>query len=220
MRRYLDCARSTWWLVAVNVAVWTIICFGADPGVTRLDGMAAVALGAPWTLLTYSVTHVYASHLLVNCAVLAVAGCIVERMCGAWRTVLLYGLCALAGGVVYLLLCAVAGVSGMLTGASAAVMGLVAYAVCAPARVPRHVRITAALAAVVLLAIGLLGDNPGGACAHIGGVLAGIGAALVMRPGREKALCEADRARLELIERIERCGYTSLSAEERRRLLD
>jgi len=180
LRPYLLSARVTWWLIAVNVAVWCVICAGADPAATWLGGDPADMLVRPWTLVSYSLTHAYASHLAVNCVVLALAGCIVEHIDGPRRAVLLYLICGMAGAVAYLGINALAGVSGgVLTGASAAVLGMVAYAACiAPSRTQR-VMLAAAL--VLLLVPGIAGDNPGGTAAHLGGVAAAVAIALSAR---------------------------------------
>lgn len=175
IRAYLFSSHVTWWLIAVNMAVWCVILAGADPSATWLGCEAADVARRPWTLLTYSVTHAYASHLAVNCLTLAVAGCIVEHIDGPWRALTLYAVCALAGAAAYVGLNMVAGVSyGVLTGASAAILGMLAYAGC---MAPRRLRLPLVVTVVVLLLLGLAGDNPGGTAAHLGGTATGVAVA-------------------------------------------
>ncbi|MDO4320302.1 MAG: rhomboid family intramembrane serine protease [Bacteroidales bacterium] len=177
VRAYLLSARVTWWLIAVNVAVWCVICAGADPSATWLGCDPADVFARPWTLLTYSLTHSYAVHLAVNCLALAVAGCIVEHIDGPVRALLLYVVCALAGAAAYIGLNMLAGVSyGVLTGASAAILGMMAYAACIA---PGRLRLPLALAVALLLVFGLTGDNPGGTAAHFGGTVAGVAVAWI-----------------------------------------
>lgn len=123
-------------LLAINVAVFVanVFCVG------RLSDWLALSwnhvregygLGAV-RFLTYQFVHSYSAidHILFNMLGLWVFGGIVEGATSTRRTLWIYLLCGLGGGAVQLLLTPWLGSDRSMVGASGAVFGFVAYAVC------------------------------------------------------------------------------------------
>lgn len=156
----------------------------------------------PWslTLLSHTLVHLNLVHLLGNLVVLAAVGPYVEQTLGPVRLLLVF----LGGAVVGAL--AHAGLApastGALVGASGAVAAVLGYAAIRflHARVPLAPGWTVPVGAVAVLWLGLqaigtvvrLGEpNPTGGTAfwtHLGGFVAGIGAAALFRAPHQASL--------------------------------
>lgn len=121
----------TWALVGLNIWVWLanvmagldplnpdperLLDWGANYGPATLDGQ-------PWRLLTATVLHAGALHLVLNMWALLDTGRIAERLYGRWRFVLIYGLSGLFASLASLSWTAREAVS---VGASGAIFGVV-----------------------------------------------------------------------------------------------
>lgn len=231
-------------LLIVNVAVnlLSVLATGLSSGVEWLSGFSAAGMFAlpsdfgelmsqPWTVLTYMFFHSSPLHLVFNLLALVVFGNVLASAVGNLRLIWIYLAGGLAGAVVYTSVFGLMmGRSNVLVGASAAVLAvIVAAAILCP-----HVRLsfypgsrtvglrTAAWVFLLIVLIGLAGDNAGGGLAHIGGALAGAACALSMkksfRPsGRDNSSDEIRRELDALQMRITQSGFSSLSDRERRR---
>lgn len=186
-------ASALWKLIIINIAVFLILRIlgiiamigGWDINnvVNELELPSALPVLAtrPWTVVTYMFTHYDPFHILFNMLTLYWFGKIMLWRCSPRQTVWLYIYGGIAGALFYLVAAQLfAGVGGWLLGASAAVMAIViATAIMMP-----DFRINllfigsvklkwVAVGAVILFALGLVGDNAGGHVAHFGGIAAG-----------------------------------------------
>lgn len=235
------------WIVAVNVALYVAIAlsealFGAT---WARDWMALAADGrellrAPWTILSYSLTHFSLLHLafnmlwLVALVRLAEAGSLAADV-RMWQV---YLLGALAGGVTYVAAAHLmpAFGPGLLAGASASVLALLGAMACGRSgRVKLRLWLIGSVEvrwialAAVLLAMAGAGSVPG-ALSHAAGALAGWAWARYCssrasarhrfhRTARAMRRMHNDRRRMdELLDRIRTSGFDSLSKSERREL--
>jgi rhomboid family protein len=172
------------WLIAINVAVFFIqLTLVRETYVQAWLGFRQENLGHQWwTIGTYMFVHTGFWQLALNIYALWLFGPRVEWRWGTKEFVRYYLFCGLGGWFAHL---ALVGGDTVLTGASAAVLGvLAAYATLwSDERVflfgvlPSTVRWVAVLMGGIILTLGMSGvDGPGGPAylAHLGGVLAGI----------------------------------------------
>jgi membrane associated rhomboid family serine protease len=80
---------------------------------------------APWSIFTHMFIHLWPSHLFVDCLLLLIFGAIVERKVGAWKTLTIFIVSGLLGGLVNLLFFP----TKILIGSSGAVFGLIGAAI-------------------------------------------------------------------------------------------
>lgn len=237
-------------LVAVNVAVLvvlTLISFVTRLNGHEVYGAAWLDLPAglhfverPWTLLTYMFTQTDIWHAVFNMLWLYWFGLMYQNLTSPWRLIKLYIAAGLCGA-----LCYIAGselwpdaCGAWLEGASAAVMGVVTATACLIPDYRMYLFLLGpvkikwiAIVTIAIFAAGLTGSNAGAHIAHLGGVAAG--AAWVYLPrlkSRGKKAAPAGHcrgseldARAELdaiLDKVRRSGYGSLTADERRRLLE
>ena len=123
-------------LLLVNLAIFVANVFAGGrlcewfalswSGIGEFYGLGALRF------LTYQFTHSYGSidHILFNMLGLYLFGGLVEESVGKRQTIRIYLWCGFAGGIVQLLLCPLLGVERAMVGASGAVFGFLAYAVC------------------------------------------------------------------------------------------
>lgn len=218
--RRLGIYPATTLLAALNAAVYVAVLLGADTSALALDASPVTLASAPWSALTYMFNHASLIHFAVNIIVLIVAGCKFESTVGAFATIAVYLGGGLAGGIAFVIACSWAGVAdASLTGASAATLALCAAALCTVPGIIQKLKQTPAAAAGLALACvmvmwGMIGDNPGGSVAHLAGIAAGIGGALILRRRRQ----DSDIDNTDVINKAQQSGYASLSSEERTRL--
>lgn len=167
----------TLFLVALNVAVYGLeLAEGGLPFCERF-GLVPAHL-EPTHFLTYAFLHDPSTlvHIGCNLAFLAVFGAVVENAIGGFRFATLYGLAAVAGGLLHVVVGP--GSSEPLVGASGAVCGLVAFSV---ALNPRLVGFAAAFTCVSVWQALSGGDGTVSFACHIGGLFAGVACALAYR---------------------------------------
>lgn len=252
MKRFNEILRSldaSLRLVIINVAV--LITVATVSFATSLGGhqvnMATMALdlpsgdgviGRPWALVTYMFTHTDVWHCVFNMLWLYWFGRLYEQFTSGRRTTLLYLAGGLGGAVFFIAASFIRPLSvvGMLEGASAAVMAIVAATACTAPNLRLnllflgHVKIKwVALVTLGVFALGLTGSGAASHVAHIGGIAVGVIWSLVARLRRPRydkmpvrAITDAEaRAELDsLLDKVRRSGYASLSSAERRRLID
>ena len=237
------------WLIVINAAVFitvAVVSFATSLGGESVN-IASSALDLPsgmgvierpWAPITYMFTHTDVWHCLFNMLWLYWFGRLYEQFTSGRRVVMLY----LAGGLGGALFFIVASLlwpfrmAGLLEGASAAVMAIVAAMACTAPNLKLNMLflgqvkiVWVALITLAIFALGLTGSGAASHVAHLGGVAVGVVWALVMRLRRRhynkvsvRTIRDLDaRAELDhLLDKVRRSGYTSLTAMERRRLMD
>lgn len=221
-------------LIAAGMNVWGHSS-DIDQVVTALMLQAGFSewLYRPWGILTYMFTQYDAVHLLVNVLWLVIIGRLCSSIFPHRRTLLLYVIGGLAGGFLFVAVCALSGAPAgtLLAGASASVMAMMgAVAVTEPNRqvtLPMFgaIRLKWIMTVGVLLfAVSQLPGNPLSLAAHAGGFAAGIVAGIVLRPKKAhsinhgRKLSAADDSLDDLLDKVRRSGYGSLTESERFRL--
>jgi membrane associated rhomboid family serine protease len=161
------------------------------------NSRALVAAGQVWRVLSSAFLHLNFEHLVVNMGALVSFGLLLERLLGARRYLVLYGLSALGGGLASALFG-----RGISVGASGAIWGLMTAGIALAIR-PRGLLPSVALArarrgAAVPLVINLLYSFAPGIdlFGHFGGGLAGFVLMLsgTVTAGVEPAWTDAPRA--------------------------
>lgn len=213
-RRYA----ATILLAAANTAVFAAATYADIYGRLALTGDIALMAAQPWRLLTSMFLQARPLHFAINTAILIAAGVWYQRHNGRGSGIsmtaiyMLGGLCA---GLVFLATCHVAGAqSATLSGSSASVLAVIG-AILGDRRRPLP---GGALIAAVLLAVaatGIAGPNPGGAMAHVTGLMAGFIAGRSRRP-RPAAAAPPDP----VVYKAQQSGYSALTDEERRHLFN
>jgi membrane associated rhomboid family serine protease len=187
-------------LVLINLIVWLV--YGIIHVTSDLFGIGAVALfiknslyvnssifevlWKPWTLITYSFVHLEPIHLIFNMLFLYWFGTMLRDIIGGNRVLGLYILGAIAGSVFYIIMynsvpkfSAVMS-SGYMLGASGSVYAIVVAT--ATLRPNSEIRLFLlgnvqlkyiALAGILFSFFALVGENPGGQIAHLGGAALG-----------------------------------------------
>jgi len=160
----------------VQLDSWALFRAGAN-GPWAIDG------GEPWRLATYALLHGGLLHIAMNTWVLVQLGSAIEQRFGTARFVALYVLSAVLGGVGSATLGA-----GMSVGASAGLFGVMGAGIIAAHRTgtPQAIALRNQLLfwAGLILVIGFAGARVSGAgfdnAAHVGGLVGGLGMALVL----------------------------------------
>lgn len=226
-------------LVAAVINVGGIESVTIDTVIDRLvlPHSFSAAVLHPWTALTYMFVQYDVMHLMMNMLWLLLFARIAESVSGRAGLWALYVAGGLAGAVAYLL---VPAGGAVLIGASASVMAVMAYTVVRrpQARVKlvffgdTSLRVVA-LIAVLLVALGSGVDNIGAHAAHAGGFAGGVLVALyaqhrakakrVVKPSAPAAVNnniieESTLSLDELLDKIRRSGFESLTPSERVRL--
>lgn len=236
----LPARRSLYYLIGLNAAVFIAVRLTAllRPeavglfAMVELPGQFAAFLAKPWSIATYMFIQYDASHFAVNMLWLYIFGVIAITHGGLRRIWLLYITGGLAGGLAFIATCTAAGYNLMLSGASGAALCIV---VAAAVAIPRHrVRLAVfghvelwkiALLVIIVMVIGVNMTNIGGFAAHLGGMAAGVAAGFKLRrnlPAEtgEPAQAHPDKLPPEILDKLRRSGYDSLTADERRQLFE
>ena len=201
-------------LLAINIGVFVLLgllsVFAAlfqlsfDPGhmiqehILSLPSNLGELLMRPWSLVTYQFAHANLFHLLSNALMLWFAGRIFREFLGDQRMLSTYLLGGVAGGVVFILTYYLfprfSGMEGILIGASASVMAVLAGAATI---VPHYtvyiillgpVRLVyVAIALFIFDLLYLTSSNAGGHFAHLGGTLWGFLYVRGLQNGRDMA---------------------------------
>lgn len=186
-------ASTVWKLLIINIAVFLllrllgIIAMIGDWNIDNivdqlaLPSVPALLAHRPWTVFTYMFTHYTPFHLLFNMLALYWFGQMMTWRCSSRQMVWLYIYGGVAGAIFYLIAAQLfPGVGGWLLGASASVIAIVIATAFLMPDYPvmllflGSVRLKwIAVAAVVLFALGLVGNNAGAHVAHFGGITVG-----------------------------------------------
>lgn len=221
-------------LLLVNVAMFVVfhaiaaICGGLDAAMWF--GVSATPWLTPWTVVTYMFTDNSAMNLLFNCLWLWLFSRMFLEIGSERQLLASYLIGGLGGALLFLASAWVGFGGGILLGASAAILGIVSYAAV---RVP-YMRVNLMLLGPVqfkwigIIAVGLslltfASGNFGGGMAHIGGALGGALYALTLRRrrGKFRIVRPSEKKTLdELLDKVKRSGYSSLTTAERKQLSD
>lgn len=196
---YCAGSRALAWLLAVTVATG-LLCIlltavpalsaGAAPFVRSwlsLSGDPLRVLTRPWTLATYMAVHFSVLHLLFNALWLYWFGILLLNVLSGRRLLFLFIYSGTAGGALYVLFSALGGApaSGVLTGDSAAVLGIMTAAGILMPDYPLHFfligRVKTRWVALVCVLLTFFGSSGSEMAAHAGGVIYGAIAALSYR---------------------------------------
>ncbi len=193
LRYRLKSLSALWILVILNIAVFLLLrllgiiaMIGGWDINSVVDELALPSLAEfvaqrPWTVLTYMFTHYAPFHILFNMLTLYWFGKLMLWRCSPRQLVWLYIYGGIAGALFYLIGAQLfVSVGGWLLGASASVIAIV----IATAMMMPDFRISflfigsvklkwVAITAVLLFALGLVGDNAGAHIAHFGGIAMG-----------------------------------------------
>ncbi|MDE7153937.1 MAG: rhomboid family intramembrane serine protease [Muribaculaceae bacterium] len=205
---------------------------------TLPDSWRALA-HSPWSLMTYMFAQYDVWHLLFNMLWLWWTGRLLATLHGDRSLVTVYLAGGFAGALTFLIYGMLSPTAGYLTGSSCSVLAVMT---CAAVTGPSHrlnllffgsVKLIWVVAVSLLL---YLADTdfsaPAAALAHLGGVLSGVVAGLLLRlPARRKTSHKTPREPLladpddnlildGLLDKIRRSGYTSLTPAERSLLID
>ena len=200
-----------------------------------LPATAGEAVKSYWTALTYMFTHLDFWHLLINCLWLAWFGTLLCEIAGARHVALNYIGGGLAGAILYVSFNT--GFSpasdACLIGASAATLGVItATLVSEPGKRVRLAFIGTfslrklAIAGGVVFLLASMEMAPSQTAAHIGGIISGglwaVAWRLYNRRNMRVMQQRARRrlARMELIDKARRSGYSSLTDAEKLILFD
>ncbi len=196
-------------IILVNVALFVLInLIGVFSGGFQGDFFTAVKNGLsipgspitflkqPWSLITHMFLHVGFFHIFFNMLLLYWFGRIVGDFLGDKRFLSLYLLGGLTGALFYMLSASLLPGSSMIgsyaLGASAAVMAFVFTAAALSPDYSMNLILLGPVKikyiALVLLfmdIVGTVGNNSGGAIAHIGGALFGMSYVYFLRQGTD-----------------------------------
>lgn len=187
-----------------------------------------------WTPLTYMFSHDSAWDLIFGMLWLYFFSRVFMEIGTERQLLFSYLLGGLGGAMAYILagLCGIMSGS-LLLGSSAAALGIIT---CAAFRAPKMRLVLLFFGAVefrwiasVAVGLGMLSfasGNIGGGIAHVGGVIGGVLSWIIIRRQsrfrfvKPKTFKSSEKSLDELLDKVKRSGYSSLSAEERRKLLE
>lgn len=218
-------------LIAANVVMFITLAL-----ITALKGNPAwLGLSMPiwphvWTIITYMLTNTGVLDLLFNCLWLCLFSTMLLEIGTERQLLFSYLFGGLGGAALFLAGCALGICGGLLFGASATVLGVVCFAAV---RVP-YMRLNLmffgpvkflwiAIIAAVLSLLPLISGDYASGLAHLGGILGGTIYALVLKFCRPKfkIISRGEKKTLDqLLDKVKRSGYASLTSDERKQLLE
>lgn len=229
--------REIYWLLGLNTLFFIAsrVVAAISPAAigwfstVELPGSFALLLSRPWAIVSYMFLQYDFSHFAVNMLWLYLFGVLLAERARVGRPWLVYLAGGFAGAIAFIL--ANRSAATTLCGASAAVLSIVAATALT---IPKErVRLAVfgnvevwkiALLVLVVMVIGVSMRNIGGFAAHLGGIAAGVAIGLALRRRRSAvkpiAQAKANKLPKELLTKLRRSGYSSLTAEERQQLFD
>lgn len=218
-------------------------------GFVEMPAAAMDLMYRPWTVVSYMFVHTGVFHLLFNMLWLYWFGEYFLTLGTARQLTVLYTYGGIAGAIFFIVYSTIWHHGGPLIGASAAILAVVVATAWRMPDFKMNLFLFGSVslkwiagALVAISLISLPGENSGGNVAHLGGVLAGIVFAVAIRRGIDIARMPAllgrrkqsqschkhsslramnDKERLDaLLDKVRRSGYTSLTSEERRQLIE
>ena len=215
-----------WIIAGINAALFISACCGADMSDLYLGAGIESLRARPWSPFTYMFAQTHAAHFSLNIISFIIVGAWFENRLGGLRLAATYLTGGMAGAMAFEAIALIAGTpDATLGGSSAAVLAVYAGIVALYGRRLGNIslgfigRWSAGLPLCIVLVSSvfeLWGDNPGGNLAHIAGILSGWGMGRYL--SREATPRNDDSGNI--IDKFERSGYSSLTADERRRLFN
>ena len=243
-------------LIAINVAILLVAVvlnlFGVSvEGALMLPANPGLAFFKPWTLVTYMFTHVDIMHMLCNMTWLYFFGKLLCEYEGNRHTYAAYLTSGVIGGLAFILLCSIRGITAdMLTGASAAILGVMTVTAVLMPKQPLNLVILGEVKLIWVYLVAILlvflsspqiakGSIPTSDIAHIAGIASGAIYGILLKKGliklsRKKfVLYSRDNSSAtkkdtltpkeelnQLLDKVRRSGYASLSSKEKSRLVE
>lgn len=210
MLRAFDGSTMLMKIIWINIAVFLLLrlaaigcMFSGNPdfintilAFIQLPSNPGLLLLRPWTLLTYMFAQYDVLHILFNLLWFYWFGTLFMMIATPRQLLALYLLGGLGGALLFLLCYATLPVfayhSAMLIGSSASVIAIVTATAVLMPDFRMHLLFIGsislkwiAIATIVLVLIGVTGNNAGGEIAHIGGVAVGLLYGLRMKRGHD-----------------------------------
>lgn len=236
-------------LIVINVAVFMIAAllnlFGVQiADVLMLSSDPHLLLLKPWTLVTYMITQFQFVHILCNMLWLYFFGRIICEYHGDRHTYYIYLIAGLTGGLSFLLLSIMRDIPNeYLIGSSAAVLGIMTAATILKPNLEMRLLILGEvklkwifLIAIIIIFLGnpriSNSDLHSEDVSHICGMAAGAIYAILLKKGlltykRKKFVLENNDTVKDpknelnrLLDKVRQSGYASLSAKEKRTMVE
>lgn len=205
---------ATWILVGLNAALYIAVQAGDMASWLWLSASMADNLIQPWRFITYMFVQQDPLHLLGNLVPLLLLGVEYERRRGAKAMLAVYFAGGLAGAAAYMVVAAGAQSGAALYGSSAAVLALLGAVLTDRSNRPLQ-GIVVLMLFMWSIGAGVMGSNPGGAMAHIAGLVTGVvwGMLASARARRRNRLYTQG-----IIDKAKTSGYSALTNEEKKHL--
>lgn len=217
-------------LIVANVAVYVVfaVCYAIwGEQIAPFFGVEWPPVYV-WTVVSYMFTHTGVLNLLFNCLWLWFFGRLFLEVSAPRYLLSAYLFGGFSGAVFYLVGAAMGLGGGPLFGASAAVIGIAAYAAAVAPRIRFNLMFFGtiemrwiALTAIVLSLLTFASGNYGGMLAHAGGALGGYGLGHWQKRHRFRMIRPVETKGLDyLLDKVKRSGYSSLTKSEKKQLSD
>lgn len=241
-RRLITVNFIAWLVIATGLAfvpqshaAWWIGLFGVPSSIFMLPSRI-------WTVATYMFSHYDFIHLLVNMLWLLLFGSLLEMRLDRAKLLAVYAISGLAGAGAFIITNVVSPCGNSMLGASCAVIGVVGACIAITPNAYVHLLLFGrvkvlwvAMASIVLFII--IAPDIYMSIAHAAGLAAGYVWGIIeksgglnfshgKRPtakvgfGAPMPKAEAERQLDELLAKVSRSGYASLSSSERQRLFE
>lgn len=226
LRHILARAGAMWIIAGINAVLFIAACCGARLSALWLGAGSGALLSRPWSAVTYMFAQTQPVHFAVNIIGLIIAGAWFQTRMSGLRLTATYLAGGLAGALAFETATLIAGTpDATLAGSSASVLAVYAAIVAVHGRTLGEISLGAAgrwspglpLCLVFVNSVfELWGANPGGNLAHLAGIAAGW---IIGRyRGHDSNSVTDTHAGRSIIEKFERSGYSSLTADERSKL--
>ena len=182
---------TIWLIIAIAIGFGIEVAtnsVGNDDALLKLGALPdnGQLHGEFWRVATYSFLHFNWLHLILNVGLLFWVGRIVEQQLGTGRGALIYFVSVICSAAVILLVHTWHPKEGATVGASGGVFGLLSAALIISYRRQAEPQLKMRLWIVLAsgFAVSLLPDIS--MAGHIGGILGGVPAALLVKPGKNE----------------------------------
>ncbi|HHV99822.1 MAG TPA: rhomboid family intramembrane serine protease [Clostridiaceae bacterium] len=175
----ISLGKGTLAIILINIVLF--IALNTAPGLREnllLNHEISMILEKPWTLITVFLSHEVFIHLIFNMGIFFFFGSRLEKITSAKTVAIVYLIAGLIGSITFLFTSLIVQRTGLMTGASAAVFGIVGtFATLRPNAVLLGSKAKLWTWVLVIFTVLLAVINPqtlGSAVAHVIGVFVGI----------------------------------------------